>query len=134
MGIERDFLMRQLMMLFDAIQRILRLRKRGDYDEALNEVRNFYSYLKIDEGTEQMDIEELLYFLVEKKKLSNEHLEMIASVIKEQGEMAETETLRLGYFRKAYFLLDKVDRESTSFSFGRQMQLAELRSNLNPEP
>ncbi|MCG6190438.1 hypothetical protein [Maribellus maritimus] len=68
--------------------------------------------------------------MVSQKKLTNEHLEMIASVMKEQGEMAETENKKLNYFNKAYFLLNKVEMESTSFSMDRQMKLTELRQSL----
>jgi hypothetical protein len=38
---------------------------------------------------------------------------------------------KLDFFRKAYFLLDKVDRESITFSMDRQMKMAELREYLN---
>ena len=42
MGIEKDYLMRQLMMLFDVIQKILRYRKKGENEEALDEIQYFY--------------------------------------------------------------------------------------------
>jgi hypothetical protein len=56
---------------------------------------------------------------------------MIAFVLKEQGELEEKAEQKLDFFRKSYFLLEKVDRESTSFSMDRQMKLAELREYLN---
>jgi len=131
MGIERDFLMRQLMMLFDVISKMIRHRKKGENEDAQEEINYFYSCLKIDEDVKTMDIETLLDLLVNIKKLTNEHIEMVAFVLKEQGELSEQTEIKLNFFRKAYFLLDKVDRESFTFSMDRQMKMGELREYLN---
>lgn len=131
MGIERDFLMQQLMMLFDVIEKIIRYRKKGEKRLAEEEIEYFYSSLNIESEIKSMSIENLLKFLETEKKLTNEHIEMIAFVIKEQGELAETDKKKVDFFRKAYFLLDKVERESITFSMDRQMKMAELREYLN---
>ncbi|GAB1454010.1 hypothetical protein MASR2M47_40660 [Draconibacterium sp.] len=96
-----------------------------------NEINYFYSCLKIDEDINTMNIEALLDLLVNIKKLTNEHIEMVAFVLKEQGELSDQKEIKLDFFRKAYFLLDKVDRESFTFSMDRQMKMAELRGYLN---
>ena len=131
MGIERDYLMRQLMMLFDVIQKIFNFRKKGQKEEAEEQIRYFYNYLKLETKIQEKSIESLLDYLVSEKKFTNNHLEMVAFVLKEQGELAENSEQKLDFFRKAWFLLDKVDRESTSFSMDRQMKLAELKEYLN---
>ena len=131
MGIERDYLMRQLMMLFDVIEKIIRYRKKGEKEKAEDEIEYFYSSLNIESGIKSMSIENLLKFLETEKKLTNEHIEMIAFVLKEQGELSETGVKKVDFFRKAYFLLDKVERESITFSMDRQMKMAELREFLN---
>ncbi|HKL32725.1 MAG TPA: hypothetical protein VJ919_09330 [Tangfeifania sp.] len=131
MGIERDYLMRQLMMLFEVIQKILGYRKKGDKKQALQQINYFYTCLKIDEDVRSKSIEEFLDFLVGKKKLTNEQIEMVAIVLTEQGELAEEMKEKTDFFRKSYFLLDKVERESTSFSMERQMKLSKLREYLN---
>lgn len=123
--------MRQLMMLFDVISKIIRHRKKGENENAQDEINYFYSCLKIDEDVNTMDIEALLDLLVNIKKLTNEHIEMVAFVLKEQGELSDQKEIKLDFFRKAYFLLDKVDRESFTFSMDRQMKMAELRGYLN---
>ena len=131
MGIEKDYLMRQLMMLFEVIGKIIRYRKKGENEEALDEIQYFYECLNIEKEINSMSIENLLNLLEKEKKLTNEHIEMIAFVIKEQGELSETKETKLDFFRKAYFLLDKVERESITFSMDRQMKMAELREYLN---
>ncbi|HSO87156.1 MAG TPA: hypothetical protein VLQ91_11430 [Draconibacterium sp.] len=131
MGIERDYLMRQLMMLFEVIEKIIRYRKKGEKRLAEDEIEYFYSSLNIKSEIKSMGIENLLIFLESEKKLTNEHIEMIAFVLKEQGELSETDENKINYFRKSYFLLDKVDRESITFSMDRQMKMAELRGYLN---
>lgn len=131
MGIEKDYLMRQLLMLFEVIQKILRYRKKGDTEKAQDEIRYFYECLKIETNIESMGIEQLIKFLESEKKLSNEHIEMIAFVLKEQGELENEETKRIDFFRKSYFLLNKVEHESTSFSMDRQMKLSQLKEYLN---
>ena len=131
MGIERDYLMRQLMMMFEVIEKIIRYRKKGEKRLAEDEIEYFYSSLNIKSEIKSMGIENLLIFLESEKKLTNEHIEMIAFVLKEQGELSETDENKINYFRKSYFLLDKVDRESITFSMDRQMKMAELRGYLN---
>jgi hypothetical protein len=131
MGFERDYLMRQLMMLFEVIEKIIRYRKKGEKEKAEDEIEYFYSSLNIEKEINSMGIENLLIFLESEKKLTNEHIEMIAFVLKEQGELSETDDKRIDFFRKSYFLLDKVERESFTFSMDRQMKMAELREYLN---
>ena len=48
MGIERDYLMRQLMILFDVIEKIIRYRKKGENRLAEDEIEYFYSSLNIE--------------------------------------------------------------------------------------
>lgn len=131
MGVEKDYLMRQLLMLFEVISKILRYRKKGEKGKALDEINYFYQCLKIEVDFSAVNIEKLLEFLEKDKKLTNEHIEMVAFVLKEQGELAEDTKSKLDFFRKSYFLLDKVERESITFSMDRQMKLAELREFLN---
>lgn len=131
MGIEKDYLMRQLMMLFEVIHKILRHRRKGETEEAEQEIKYFYECLKIDDDVREMNIEQLLELLEYKKKLTNEHIELVAFVLKEQGELAADDTMREDFFKKSYFLLDKVERESTSFSMDRQLKMAELKEYLN---
>jgi hypothetical protein len=131
MNIERDYLMRQLMMLFEVIQKIFNFRKKGEKEEAEEQIRYFYNYLKLETKFQEKNIESLLDYLVSEKKFTNDHLEMIAFVLKEQGELEVNASQKLDFFRKSYFLLEKVDRESTSFSMDRQMKLAELKEYLN---
>ncbi|WP_320110316.1 hypothetical protein [Draconibacterium orientale] len=131
MGVEKDYLMRQLMMLFEVIQKILRHRRKGEDEEAEKQIQFFYEYLKIDENVEKLSVEALIDLLEKDKKLVNEQLEMVAFVLKEQGELADSDDKRLDFFRKSYFILQKVERESISFSMDRQMKLAELSAYLN---
>lgn len=131
MGIEKDYIMRQLLMLFEVIQKILRWRKKGEKGKAKDEIKYFYQILKIETDINSMKIEELIEFLEKEKNLTNEHIEMVAFVLKEQGEMEEDSKLKIDFFRKSYFLLAKVERESITFSMDRQMKLAELKEYLN---
>ena len=131
MGIEKDFLMRQLMLLFEVIQKILRHRKTGDKEKAFEQIKYFYELLKIDDNIDSMSIEQLTEFLVKDKNLTNEQIEMIAFVLKEQGELSEQNKKKLDFFSKSYFLLQKVEQESVTFSMDRQMKLAELKAWLN---
>jgi hypothetical protein len=131
MGIERDYLMRQIMMLLELIQKILGLRKKGFYKEAEEEINYIYNYLQLKKDVQDMSAEDLIDYLIAEKKFTNYHLEVIAFLFKEQGELEINSTLKLNFFRKAYFLLERADRESTSFSMERQLKLTELRDSLN---
>jgi hypothetical protein len=129
--LERDFLMRQLMQLFEVLQNIIRRRKKGENNKAFEDVSFFYSILKMDENTGKLNIEQLMKFLVEERKLTNEQLEMVAYVLKEQGELEADEGERVDFFRKSYFLFEKVERESITFSLDRLMRIEELKEYLN---
>jgi hypothetical protein len=131
MGLERDFLMRQLMMLFEVIARIVRYRKNGQNENAREEIGYFYKCLAVEPDFVAMPAEEMMRYLTAEKKLTNEHLELIAFVLKEQGEIAESESEKLAYFSKSWFLLDKIERESTAYSVERQLRMAELRAFLD---
>jgi len=131
MGIEKDFLMRQLMMLFEVIQKILRYRKKGEKGKAYEQIKYFYECLKVDNDIQSMDIEKMLDFLEKDKSLNNDQIEMVAFVLKEQGELSESDKDKINFFSKSYFLLEKVERESASFSMDRQMKIAELKEYLN---
>lgn len=131
MGIEKDFLMRQLMMLFEVIHKILGYRKKGEKGKALDQIQYFYKCLKIEDDISSMEIERLVEFLEKDKNLNNEQIEMLAFVLKEQGELSDSAEIKVDFFRKSYFLLNKVELFSTSFSMDRQMKLAELKEYLN---
>jgi len=131
MGIEKDYLMRQIMMLFEVIHKILRYRRKGEKGKALDQIKYFYDCLKIEGTISSMGIEQILEYLEKDKNLNNEQIEMVAFVLKEQGELTNSNESKLDFFRKSYFLLQKVDHESTSFSMDRQLKLAELKEYLN---
>ena len=131
MGIEKDFIMRQIRMLFEVLSKILRYRKKGEKGKALDQINYFYACLKVDVEFHSMEIEKLIEYLEKEKNLNNEQIELLAFVLKEQGELSTTENERLDFYRKSYFLLAKVDRESTSFSMDRQMKITELKEWLN---
>ena len=117
-------------MLFEVIQKILRRRRNGEEKEAQEEIKYFYRILNIESDVKKLNIEQLVELLEKEKKLTNEHIEMVAFVLKEQGELEEDAASKIDFFRKSYFLLDKVERESLTFSMDRQMKLAELRDYL----
>ena len=119
------------MMLFEVIARIIRLRKNGQNENASEEIDYFYKCLSVETGFVSMPAEEMMKYLTADKKLTNEHLELIAFVLKEQGEIAENESEKLAYFSKSWCLLDKVERESTAYSVERQLKMAELRAFLD---
>lgn len=133
MGIEKDYLMRQLMMLFEVLQKILRRRKDGDNEAAMEEIQYFYDCLKIETDISSLSIAEMVRLLEDEKKLNLEQIELVGFVLKEEAELAEEETKQTDLYRKSWFLLDKVDREGLIFSMDRQMKLAELRAILYSE-
>ena len=131
MGIEKDYIIRQLMMMFEALRKILRLRIEGKKEEALEEIHHFYKTLRIDEDVENKEIKELISFLETDMKLTRDQIELVGFVLKERGELEDDRLKKMNYFSKSFFILEKVDRESIDFSMDRQIKLAELRDLLN---
>ncbi len=130
MGVERDFIMRQLMMLFSFLHKVIALRKKGEKEEAEETIHEIYSALKIEEDLSEFSLEDLLEYLEKQKELSLEQLEIVALVLREQGELINSETAKLDFFSKAYFILQKVDLNSVTFSINRQLALQELKEML----
>jgi len=130
MGIERDYLVRQIMMLIEFIRRIAGFREKGQNDAARREIKNFYKLLNLEESVLNKNIRELTDYLINERKLTNDHLEIIAFVMKEQGEMITNKQVQEDLFRKAYLLLAKVDRESITFSMERKIKMGELKEYL----
>jgi hypothetical protein len=129
--IERDYLMRQLMQLLEALQKIILFRKRGETEQAREEIDFFYRCLKIEDDLKKLTIEELIQKLTEEKKFTNEQIEMIAFVLKEQGELAEDGETRKDCFLKSLFLLEMVDRQNITYSMERQIKIGELKEYLD---
>ena len=119
------------MQLVEVLAKVLRLRKEGNREEAEQQIRYFYSCLKVDEDVSKLSLDEVLQFLEKEKKFTTEQIELFAFILKEQGELTEDDTLRVNYFQKAHFLLEKVELRSVAFSMDRQMKLTELKSYLN---
>jgi len=119
------------MMLFEVIARIIRYRKNGQNENAREEIGYFYKCLAVEPDFVAMPAEEMMRYLTAGKNLTYEHIELIAFVLKEQGEISENDSEKLAYFSKSWFLLDKVERESTAFSVERQLRMAELRAFLD---
>ena len=92
------------MLLFEVLQKILRNRKTGDKEKAFEQISFFYKTLKIDDDIDSMNIEQLIEFLERDKNMSNDQIELIAFVLKEQGELSEREKKRLDFFSKSYLI------------------------------
>jgi len=129
--IERDFLMRQLKQLFAVLQEIIRHRRKGDFIRAVEEIQFFYSSLKIEDDIRSLSIAEMMTILIDKKEFTGEQLELIAFVLKEQGEMERDAAVRRELFGKAFFILSKVEQESMTFSMDRLMKIGELKEYLS---
>jgi hypothetical protein len=130
MGIEKDYIVRQMMLMFEALQKILRLRKENKNKEALFEIQNIYAMLEIDENIENMDIEDFIAFLETDKNLTRDQIEMVGYVLKEHGEIENDAFKKVNFFSKSFFILNKVDRESITFSMDRKIKLEEINKYL----
>jgi hypothetical protein len=130
---ERDYLMRQIMQLIQALQRIIRYRKKGEEELAQEEITRFYQSLKIEKDILSLSVEELMQLLTVRMELTNDHLEMVAFVLKEQGEMAADDKERSDFFSKSFFILEKVERESVNFSMDRLIKMGELKEYLSKD-
>lgn len=131
MGIERDYILRQIRLLFELIEKIIRSRQKGNRDEAIQLIQVFYKQLKVEQNLQEMALNDLLPYLTKERNLAVEQIELLAIVLKEEGECAPEDSQRQDYFQKAWFLLEHVEKESLTFSMYRQMNIAELKQHLN---
>jgi hypothetical protein len=132
---QRDFIMRMIEMIADLIAGILGLIKKGNYQEASQQLDNaYYDFLKEDAAFfKSIPNNELTEELLTRHNFTNGHLEILAELFYAQAELyyaqgSQKESLE--FYEKSFTLLDFVVKESKTYSLEKQSALAELQRKI----
>jgi len=125
---QKDYILRLIEAFSFALAKILGFKNKGEYKLAMDEIHRIYSeMLKLN----IKDIKNLP--LANMKIIEIEKLEMIAELLKVEGEIADED----GHDNKSINLLNKalqifkyVDTHTTTFSFDRKNKIAEIENKL----
>jgi hypothetical protein len=122
-------------MITDLIAAILALIRKGDYRQASRAIENaFYDYLKQDAAFfNRIPKENLTGALLSEHNFTNGHLQILSELFYAQAELSAAEGNRsnsLQYYEKSLILLDFIEKESKTFSVGRQARISTIQDQI----
>ena len=133
--IRKDYILRMIEMFGEMIAGILGKIKKGDFEEAAQEIDDAYlEFLKQDASVlNNIAKEELTDRLLQEHNYTNGHLEILSELLFAQAEMSFKQNDKkksLEYYEKSMILLDFVVKESKTFSFEKESRLNLLRDKI----
>ena len=133
--VQRDYILRMIEMLVQAIAAILKLIKSGDLHQASQRLQSAYDMAFRHEALKLKILPEegLIDTLLREYLYTNGHLEMLAELFYADAELllAENKTAEsMAYYRKSLALLEYIDKEYHSFSQERQNRMQAIRERL----
>ncbi|MEZ4775925.1 MAG: hypothetical protein R3D00_22285 [Bacteroidia bacterium] len=137
--VRRDYFLKMIEEAGYALARILGLRKEGRYEEAFDLINDtLKSYFPFDrELVHHTSPDDLGEFLVHEHKLTEEHLALLADVLRAEGDIwyarGEWENANSS-LRRALALIQYLDNiHPEEYSFDRANKLAEIKAKLKGE-
>lgn len=132
---QRDYILRMMEMLAQLISGILKLIKTGDINQASHALENAYHFAFQHDSLKLRDIpeEKLIENLLKELHYTSSHLEMLAELFFAEAELLRAEEKRSDsslLYRKSLALYEYIDRESRSYSQGRQDKMLIIRDKL----
>jgi hypothetical protein len=132
---QKDYILRMIEMITDLIAAILALIRKGDYRQASRAIENaFYDYLKQDAAFfNRIPKENLTGALLSEHNFTNGHLQILSELFYAQAELSAAEGNRsnsLQYYEKSLILLDFIEKESKTFSVGRQARISTIQDQI----
>jgi len=117
---QKDYILRMIEMLGDLIAAILGLVRKGDFEQASEQLgRVYYDMLKQDASYfRTIPEEELTQKLLHEHNFTNGHLEILAELFNAEAELELAQDNRAGsleYSRKSLILFRFVDAEQKTF-------------------
>ncbi len=136
--IQRDYILRMIEMLVQAIAAILKLIKTANLRQASQQLQNAYHMAFQHEALKLKTLPEegLVDTLLQEYLYTTGHLEMLAELFYADAELLLAENKiseSLSYYRKSLTLLEYIDNESKSYSQERQDRMRTIRERLENE-
>jgi hypothetical protein len=139
---QKDYILRMIEMLGDLIAAVFGLIRKGDYEQASENLeRIYYDMLKEDAVFfRSIPKEELTHELLEKHNYTNGHLEILAELFNAEAELSGAQGNSQGcleYSEKALMLFEFIDLQQKTLSMDRLDKMTFIRDRItkltNPE-
>ncbi len=132
---QKDYILRMIEMMADLVAAILRLIRKGDFPQATQAIENaFYDFLKQDAAFfNRIPKEELTGTLLTEHNFTNGHLQILSELFYAQAELSVAQGKKadsVKFYEKSLILLDFIEKDSKTFSVGRQERISLIRNRL----
>ena len=133
---QKDYILRLIEQLFKFLAEVLRLIKKGDYDEASERLEaSYYDFLKEDAAFfRSIPEEKLTEKLLKEHNYTNGHLEILAELFNAEAELELAQNNRiesLEYSRKALILIEFIDKEIKTYSAERLDKIEAIKNRIS---
>ncbi len=132
---QKDYILRMVEMLGDLIASVLGLVRKGDFQQATENLeRIYYDMLKEDAAFfRSIPKEDLTHELLEKHDYTNGHLEILAELFNAEAELADAQGNPhscLEYSEKSLLLFEFIDLQQKTLSLDRLDKMALIRDRI----
>jgi hypothetical protein len=132
---QKDYILRMIEMIMKFIGEFLGLLKKGDLDEASEQlVKAYNTFLKEDSAFfHSIPAGELTDKLMKEHNFTNGHLEMLAELFNAEAELRYARNDMPGcleFSEKSLILFEFIDRENKTFSMERINKMEALRNRI----
>jgi hypothetical protein len=139
---QKDYILRMIEMLGDLIAAVFGLIRKGDYEQASENLERFYYDMLKEDAVFFRSIpkEDLTHELLEKHNYTNGHLEILAELFNAEAELSGAQGNSQGcleYSEKALMLFEFIDLQQKTLSMDRLDKMTFIRDRItkltNPE-
>ena len=133
---QKDYIMRLIEEMTKVLAVFFGLLKKGDYEEASEQLENsYYGLLKEDAAYFRMIPEgDLTFELIEKHNYNNVHLEILAELFNAEAELCQVKKDNAGtlvYSLKSIRLFRFIDKEYRTWSQQRIDKMAAIEERIS---
>jgi hypothetical protein len=131
----RDYVLRMIEMIGDLIAAILGRIRKGEYENASEQLSNlYYDVLKEDASFfRNLPEEDLTANLLRDHNYTNGHLEILAELFNAEAELSQARGQNpesLTYSRKSLILFEFIDAEQRTYSLERINKMESIRKRI----
>lgn len=132
---QKDYILRMIEMLGQLIAGILGLIKKGNFEQAEDQLENlYYSMLKEDSAFfRDIPVDELTDKLLHEHNYTNGHLEVLAELFNAEAELRLAKGEKPGtleYSQKSLRLFEFIDADSKTYSRERIDKIAAIKERI----
>lgn len=132
---QKDYILRMIEMLGQLIAGILGLIKKGNLEQAEDQLENlYYSMLKEDSAFfRDIPVDELTDKLLHEHNYTNGHLEVLAELFNAEAELRLAKGEKSGaleYSQKSLRLFEIIDADYKTYSQERIDKIAEIKERI----